>query len=139
MIAMFVTYAGDTNTPFDREHWINVDMPLVRECWGPYGLERVGGFFPEGDGIGLIAVAACVFRDKEAMEAALASPQTAEVMAERGVVHGRQAAAQPGGPPSRARPRSAMRSPWRPARCPPAPLAVAPATFAPENRRRPSA
>jgi uncharacterized protein (TIGR02118 family) len=86
MITMFVTYAGDTNTPFNRARWINVHLPLVRACWGPYGLERVGGFFPGDDGVGLIAVAACVFRDKQAMEAALASPRTAEVMADVGLV-----------------------------------------------------
>jgi len=82
MITMYVTYAGDADTPFDREHWINVHLPLVRECWGPYGLERAGGFLPEGDGGGLIAIAPCVFRDEAAMEAALASPETARVMAD---------------------------------------------------------
>ncbi len=46
MITMYVTYAGNADTPFDREHWINVHLPLVRECWGPFGLERLGGFFP---------------------------------------------------------------------------------------------
>ncbi|SFI58407.1 EthD family reductase [Caulobacter sp. UNC279MFTsu5.1] len=82
MITMFVTYAGNAETPFNREHWIKVHMPLVRQCWGPYGLERVDGFFPGDDGVGLIAVAACVFRDKHAMDAALASPETAQVMAD---------------------------------------------------------
>jgi len=86
MITMYVTYAGNADTLFDREHWINVHFPLVRECWGPYGLERLAGFFPQGDGGGLIAVATCVFRDKAAMEAALASPETARVMADVPVV-----------------------------------------------------
>ncbi len=39
---MYVTYAGNADTHFDRKHWINVHLPLVRECWGPYGLEHVG-------------------------------------------------------------------------------------------------
>ncbi len=82
MITMYVTYAGNADTPFDREYWINVHLPLVRECWGPFGLERLGGFFPQGDGGGLIAIAPCVFRDEAAMEAALASPGTAWVMAD---------------------------------------------------------
>jgi hypothetical protein len=47
MITMYVTYAGSADTPFDREHWINVHFPLVLECWGPYGLERLAGFFPQ--------------------------------------------------------------------------------------------
>ncbi len=82
MITMYVTYAGNADTPFDREYWINVHLPLVRECWGPFGLERLGGFFPQGDGGGLIAIAPCAFRDEAAMEAALASPETARVMAD---------------------------------------------------------
>lgn len=82
MITMYVTYAGDADTVFDRAHWIDVHLPLVLECWGPYGLERIGGFFPQGDGGGLIAIAPCVFRDQAAMEAALASPETARVMAD---------------------------------------------------------
>ena len=82
MITVYVTYAGNADTPFDREHWINVHFPLVRECWGPYGLESLAGFFPQGDGGGLIAIATCVFRDEAAMETALASPETARVMAD---------------------------------------------------------
>jgi len=82
MITMLVTYAGDDRTPFDRNHWINVHFPLVRENWGPYGLVSAGGFFPEGDGAGLIAVAVVRFRDEASMEAALNSPETAQVMAD---------------------------------------------------------
>lgn len=82
MITLYVTYAGDTDTPFDRDHWINVHLPLVRECWGPHGLVSASGFFPEGDGGGLIAIAPTVFRDETAMNAALASPGTVRVMAD---------------------------------------------------------
>ncbi len=77
---MFVTYAGDAGTKFDRDHWINVHLPLVREAWEPHGLLSAGGFFPSGDGGGLIAICPCVFRDEAAMEAALASAETKRVM-----------------------------------------------------------
>lgn len=80
MITMLVTYAGDENTPFDRDYWINIHFPLVRECWGPYGLVGAAGFFPRDEGAGLIAVATVNFRDEEAMHAALNSPETARVM-----------------------------------------------------------
>lgn len=80
MITMYVTYAGDAGTKFDRDHWINVHLPLVREAWGPHGLESVAGFFPSGDGGSLIAICPCVFRDEAAMEAALASAATKRVM-----------------------------------------------------------
>ena len=82
MITMYVTYAGDAQTPFDRDHWINVHMPLVREAWGPHGLVSAAGFFPSGDGGGLIAICPCVFRDEAAMKAALACPETGRVMAD---------------------------------------------------------
>lgn len=86
MITMLVTYAGNEETPFDRDHWINVHFPLVRECWGSYGLVSAGGFFPQGDGAGLIAVGVVHFRDEAAMEAALNSPESARVMADVDIV-----------------------------------------------------
>ncbi|MBT2246021.1 EthD family reductase [Sphingobium sp. BHU LFT2] len=86
MITMLVTYAGDIHTPFDRDHWINVHFPLVRDSWGPYGLVSAGGFFPQGDGAGLIAVGVVNFHDAVAMEAALNSPETAQIMADVDIV-----------------------------------------------------
>ena len=86
MITMLVTYAGDEQTSFDRDHWINVHFPLVRESWGPCGLISAGGFFPQGDGAGLVAVGVVNFRDKAAMEAALNSPETVQVMADVDIV-----------------------------------------------------
>ncbi|WP_093293488.1 EthD family reductase [Sphingomonas sp. NFR04] len=86
MITMLVTYAGDERTPFDRDHWIDVHFPLVRESWGPYGLVSAAGFFPQGDGAGLIAVGVVHFRDEAAMEAALQAPETARIMADVAIV-----------------------------------------------------
>ena len=86
MITMLVTYAGDGQTPFDRDHWINVHFPLVRESWEPYGLVSDSGFFPQDDGAGLIAVGVVNFRDEAAMEAALNSPETVQVMADVDIV-----------------------------------------------------
>lgn len=86
MITMLVTYAGDEQMPFDRDHWINVHLPLVRDSWEPYGLVSAGGFFPQGDGAGLIAVGVVNFRDEAAMKAALKSSETAQVMADVDIV-----------------------------------------------------
>ncbi len=80
MITMYVTYAGNAQTPFNRDHWINVHLPLVRECWGPHGLVSAAAFFPSGDGGGLIAICPCVFRDEAAMKSALSSSETKRVM-----------------------------------------------------------
>ncbi len=80
MITMYVTYAGDAGTRFDRGHWIGVHLPLVLECWGPYGLISAAGFFPAGDGAGLIAICPCLFRDEAAVAAALAAPESKMIM-----------------------------------------------------------
>ena len=82
MVTMYVTYSGETDAPFDRSYWIDSHLPLVRECWEPHGLVSVAGFFPSGEGRGLIAIAPCVFRDEAAMRAALASPESERVMAD---------------------------------------------------------
>ena len=86
MITMLVTYAGDLHTPFDRDYWIDVHFPLVRESWAPYGLISAAGFFQQADDAGLIAVGVVNFRDKAAMEAALQAPETARVLADVSIV-----------------------------------------------------
>ena len=82
MTTMYVTYAGDAGTRFDRDYYVANHLPLVMEAWGPHGLDAVAAFFPAGDGAGTIAVCMCGFRDEAAMSAALASPQTGRVMAD---------------------------------------------------------
>ena len=82
MVTLYVTYSGNTDTPFNRDYWIDSHLPLVRECWEPHGLISVAGCFPSGEGKGLIAIAPCVFRDEAAMRAALASPEGERVMAD---------------------------------------------------------
>jgi uncharacterized protein (TIGR02118 family) len=86
VITMIVTYAGDETTPFNRDHWIDVHFPIVRECWEPYGLISAAGFFPPADGAGVIAIATVNFRDEAAMHAALNAPETERVMADVSLV-----------------------------------------------------
>ena len=80
MVTFYVTYAGDESVLFDRDYWINQHMPLVRKIWEPYGLVSTGGFFPCGDGGGILAICPCVFTDEAAIHAALAAPETKRVM-----------------------------------------------------------
>ena len=80
MVILYVTYAGDAQTRFDRDYWLNKHLPLVRACWSQYGLERTDGFFPAGRESGLIAICPCIFRDEAAMHAALASPETRRIV-----------------------------------------------------------
>ncbi len=85
MFTMFVTYAGHKTTRFDRNYWINVHLPLVRECWEPHGLLSAEGFFPADDGGGFVAICPCIFKDEAAMKAAVSSSAANRVMAD--VVH----------------------------------------------------
>ena len=82
MAMMFVTYAGDADTRFDRDYYVTNHLPLVMEAWRPQGLESATAFFPAGDGAGTIALCVCVFQTEAAIDAALSSPKTASVMAD---------------------------------------------------------
>ena len=82
MTMLFVTYAGDGNTRFDRDYYVSTHLPLVLETWSLYGLETVAAFFPADDGAGTIAMCVCGFRDEAAISASLGSPQTERVMAD---------------------------------------------------------
>ncbi len=80
MKTVFVTYAGDSSTRFDRHYYVEKHLPLVTGAWAPYGLESIAAFFPAGSGEGTIAVCVCEFRDDEAISASLHAPETRAVM-----------------------------------------------------------
>ncbi len=86
MTTLYVTYAGDADTWFDRDYYVASHLPLVRRAFGPHGLVSAAAFFPAkdaaGDGSGMVAVCACVFRDEAAITAAFGSPEAAAVMAD---------------------------------------------------------
>lgn len=82
MTTLFVTYPGDATTRFDRDYYVSTHLPLVRAAWGPHGLQTAAAFFPPADGAGTIAVCVCAFASDAALQAALAAPQTAGVMAD---------------------------------------------------------
>ena len=82
MTTMYVSYAGNAATRFDREYYVQRHLPLVMEAWGPHGLASATALFPSGDGAGTIAVCICEFRDEAALAAAMASPRTPDVMAD---------------------------------------------------------
>ena len=82
MTTVFVTYAGDASTRFDRDYYVRVHVPLVVEAWGPHGLRSCVAFFPADAGGPTIAAAICEFRDEAALQAALRSAATPRVMAD---------------------------------------------------------
>lgn len=81
-VQVYVTYEGLSTDRFDRDHYVNHHLPLVRDSWTKYGLVSARAFFPADDANGTIAVCECLFRDEAAVEAAFSSSETTAVMAD---------------------------------------------------------
>ena len=82
MAKMIVVCAGDRTTRFDRDYYATKHVALAMECWAQYGLEAAEAFFPAGDGDGWVSIGIYRFRQEGDVEVALASPETARVMAD---------------------------------------------------------
>ncbi|MGU7810723.1 EthD family reductase [Burkholderia sp. AW49-1] len=79
---LVVSYRRAAGTRFDSRYYVDHHIPLVEKSWKPYGLEYVDAFFPARDDGELIVVAMCRFKDSAALDAAFASAETADVMAD---------------------------------------------------------
>lgn len=77
---LIVTCSGGTY--FDRDHYVDVHLPLALACWKRHGLESAAAFFPRDIHAVDVAVGIYRFRDEDALHAALASVETAAVMAD---------------------------------------------------------
>lgn len=77
---LIVTCSGGTY--FDRDHYVDVHLPLALACWQRHGLESAAAFFPRDADAVDVAVGIYRFRDAAALHAALASVETAAVMAD---------------------------------------------------------
>ncbi|REF01441.1 EthD family reductase [Cupriavidus plantarum] len=79
---VYVTYQGDADAWFDREYYVTGHLPLVMKAWKQYGLLSASAFFPAEHRAGTVAICECVFRDDDAVDAAFASAELTEVMAD---------------------------------------------------------
>ena len=77
---LIVTCSGGTY--FDRDHYVDVHLPLALACWQRHGLESASAFFPRNPDAVDVAVGIYRFRDVEALHVALASSEAAAVMAD---------------------------------------------------------
>ena len=77
---LIVTCSGGTY--FDRDHYIDVHLPLVLACWKQHGLESAAAFFGRDADAVDVSLGIYRFRDEAALHAALASDETAAVMAD---------------------------------------------------------
>lgn len=81
-VTIYVTYQGEPNAHFDRAYYVDHHLPLVMQHWAQYGLESVAALFPAVAQAGTLAICECRFRDMVSVDAAFASPEAAEVMAD---------------------------------------------------------
>ena len=77
---LIVTCSGGTY--FDRDYYVDVHLPLALACWQRHGLESAAAFFPRDADAVDVSVGIYRFRDEAALHAALASAETAAVMAD---------------------------------------------------------
>ncbi|AOJ28619.1 EthD family reductase [Burkholderia seminalis] len=77
-----VSYRRAAGTRFDVRYYVEQHIPLVEKSWKRYGLEYVDAFFPSREDSELIVVAMCRFVDRAALDAAFASAEAADVMAD---------------------------------------------------------
>jgi hypothetical protein len=77
---LIVTCSGGTY--FDRDHYVEVHLPLALACWQRHGLENASAFFPRDAGAAEVSVGIYRFRDEDALHVALVSAETAVVMAD---------------------------------------------------------
>jgi len=75
---MIVNCSGGTY--FDRDHYVDVHLPLALACWQQHGPESANAFFPRDADADDVSVGIYRFRDETALHAALASAETAAVM-----------------------------------------------------------
>lgn len=77
---LIVTCGGGTY--FERDHYVDVHLPLALACWQRHGLESVSAFFPRDANAADVSVGIYRFRDEDGLHAALASAETEAVMAD---------------------------------------------------------
>lgn len=79
MATILVRYPAHDGAKFDADYYARSHIPLVEKAWGPHGLTGAEILFPHGEQPD-VAMVLLRFRDQAAIDAAMASPDTAEVM-----------------------------------------------------------
>jgi uncharacterized protein (TIGR02118 family) len=77
---LIVTCSGGAY--FDRDHYVEVHLPLALAYWQQHGLESASAIFPRDAKAEDVSVGIYRFRDVDALHAALASAETEAVMAD---------------------------------------------------------
>ena len=82
VMVFVVSYRRATGARFDARYYVEQHIPLVEKAWKPYGAEYVDTFFPARQDSEVAVVAMSRFADRAALDAAFASAETADIMAD---------------------------------------------------------
>lgn len=81
MATLIVSYPERENATFDVAYYRTAHIPLVEELWGPFGMTGAEVLLPQGTQPFRAAVL-LRFADQAAIDAALGSPGTPQVLAD---------------------------------------------------------
>lgn len=80
MSNLVVSYPQAEGTHFDADYYRDTHIPLVEASWGEFGLTAAEILWPADSGQPLAAMVVLRFRDAAAIDAAMGSAATAQVM-----------------------------------------------------------
>jgi len=82
MATLIVSYPVSEGATFDRDYYLSKHIPLAQSAWGQFGLQAAEVLFPATGPQPLAAMVIMRFADQSNIDSALASPGTAEVVAD---------------------------------------------------------
>lgn len=80
MASIVVTYPRSPDSTFDADYYAKTHVPLARKHWEPYGMTGAEILFPVDDDQPYAAMVILRFADQAAIDKAMTSPGTPEVM-----------------------------------------------------------
>jgi uncharacterized protein (TIGR02118 family) len=80
MASLVVSYPTHDGATFDAAYYLDTHIPLVEDAWGPCGLTGADILWPADEGQPNAAMVVLRFRDSAAIDAAMASTRTPEVL-----------------------------------------------------------
>lgn len=80
MTTLIVSYPSTEGGTFDREYYLSTHAPLVRSAWSEFGLQSAEVLFPSPAQQPFACVAILRFIDQAAINMALSSATTAEII-----------------------------------------------------------
>jgi uncharacterized protein (TIGR02118 family) len=80
MASLVVSYPMHEGATFDAAYYRDTHIPLVEDAWGECGMTEADILWPADEAQPNAAMVVLRFRDSAAIDAAMASPRTPEVL-----------------------------------------------------------